>query len=203
VMFAWQNASQGTFVLPGLEVRPVQSAPRVMAKFDLTLSLREVGNRIVGGLEYATALFEPSTIERYIGYFRTLLEAVVADDTQVIDRLPMLPQAEREKLLFDFNDTRAHFTPEHSIHELVEAQAARTPNQVAVVFENQRLTYCELNQRANQLAHWLRKNDVGPETLVGICMERSPELVIGILGILKAGGAYVPFDTMYPPERLN
>ncbi|HEU4881703.1 MAG TPA: amino acid adenylation domain-containing protein, partial [Longimicrobium sp.] len=205
VMFAWQNASTAAKPAPpGLKPAPVDAAsPHVTARFDLMLSLGEAGGRITGGVEYATALFEKATVERWLGYLRRVLEAMAADDALGVDRLPMLPEVERRLVVREFNDTRRAYPRQACVHELVEAQAARMPGAVAVVFEGERVTYAELNARANQLAHHLRALGVGPDVRVGICVERSVEMVVGLLGILKAGGAYVPLDSSYPVDRLR
>ncbi|MFZ1005656.1 MAG: amino acid adenylation domain-containing protein, partial [Candidatus Sulfotelmatobacter sp.] len=202
VMFAWQNAVESSLELRGLALLPLPS-PHKVAQFDLTLSLREEEETIVGGIEYATSLFEPATIERYLGYFRTLLEAMVADDTRAVHRLSMLPESERHQLLYEWNDTKTEYPADKCVHQLFEEQAAQRPEAVAVVFEDQELTYEDLNLRANQLGNYLVKLGVGPEVRVGICMERSPEMVVGLLGVLKAGGAYVPLDPVYPADRLT
>ncbi|HEU0055230.1 MAG TPA: condensation domain-containing protein, partial [Longimicrobium sp.] len=202
VMFAWQNAA-GALELPGLTLAPADSAPRVTAKFDMLLSLGEEDGQLIGDLEYATSLFERATVERWLVYLRRVLEAMVADDALAVDRLPMLPSAERALVLREFNDTRREYPREACVHELFEAQAARTPGAVAVVFEDERVTYAALNERSNRLAHHLRALGVGPDARVGICVERSVEMVVGLLGILKAGGAYVPLDASYPVERLR
>ena len=136
------------------------------------------------------------------GHFRTLLEGIVAAPETPINVLPLLTSAESHQLLVEWNDTAAEYPEGRCIHQLFEAQAARTPEAVAVIFEDRQLSYAELNVRANQLAHYLRSKGVGPDVLVGICLERSLELVISLLGILKAGGAYVPLDPGYPQERL-
>jgi amino acid adenylation domain-containing protein len=203
VMFAWQNAPASRLELPGLSLAPADAAPHVTAKFDLLLSLWEDDGRIVGEVEYATALFDGATVERWLGYLRRMLEGMAADDGLGIDRLPMLPEAERRQVLREFNDTRREYPREACVHELFEAQAARTPGAVAVVFEGERVTYAALNARANRLAHHLRALGVGPDVRVGICVERSVEMVVGLLGILKAGGAYVPLDASYPVDRLR
>jgi amino acid adenylation domain-containing protein len=203
VMFAWQKAPKGTIHLPGLQVSPFTALPHNVSKFDLTLSLQQEGNQIVGEVEYATALYERSTIERYLGYFRTLLGAMVADDSQKVDRLPMLGQEERQQLLYEWNDTGTAFPADKCVHELFEEQVARTPEAVAVVFEGEELNYAQLNARANRLAHYLRELGVRPDDRVAICAERSVGMVVGLLGILKAGGAYVPLDPGYPKERLR
>src|ERR1700728_3798001 len=203
VMFAWQNNEEGTLELPGLELLALRSSPQRVAKFDLTLSLAEAGNTIVGGIEYATALFEPATIERYLGYLRNLLEAMVADDTRIIERLPILPEAERGRVLYGWNETKAEYPSDKWVHELFEAQVAKTPDAIAAVFEDTELSYGELNRRANQLAHYLRELRVSPDDRVAICVERGLEMVIALLAVLKAGGAYVPLDPSYPEERLR
>jgi amino acid adenylation domain-containing protein len=203
VMFTWQNAAKGRFELPGLEVQPLHSAPHVVAKFDLTLSLREAGGRIVGGLKYATALFERSTVERYLRYFRRLLEGMVAGDTQVVDRLLMLTGEERQKVLYEWNATEVEYPGNKCVHELFEEQVRKTPDAVAVVFQDMSLSYAELNRRANQLAHYLRGLGVKPDARLAICVERGFEMIVGLLAVLKAGGAYVPLDPAYPRERLR
>ena len=175
--------------------------PRSVAKFDLTLSLAEAGGRITGGLEYATALFDRATIERHAGYLQRLLEAMVADDARAVDRLPLLSDAERHQLLVEWNATEADYPRDKCVHELFEAQAARTPDAIAVVHEDAQLTYAELNAKANRLAHHLRTLGVSPDALVAIGLERSIELVIAELAILKCGAAYVPLDQNAPIQR--
>jgi amino acid adenylation domain-containing protein len=202
VMFAWQNDADGGLQLPGLTVTPV-AMPRSVANFDLTLSLAEAGERIAGRLEYATALFDRTTVERHAGYLRKLLEGMVADDARPVERLPLLGDAERHRLLEEWNATEAEFPRDECIHELFEAQAARTPDAIAVVHEDARLTYGELNACANRLARHLRGMGITPDARVAICVERSIEMVVGLLAILKAGGAYVPLDPAYPIELLG
>ncbi|MEG4144515.1 amino acid adenylation domain-containing protein [Microcoleus sp. Pol12B5] len=172
------------------------------AKVDLTLYLEEKQEEISGQLEYSTDLFDAVTIRRMAGHLIALLEGIAANPDRRIEELPLLGEKERHQLLVEWNDTRADYPSDRCIHQLFAAQAERTPDAIAVVFEDQKLTYCELNERANQLAHYLQKLGVKPEVLVGICVERSLEMAIGILGTLKAGGAYVPLDPGYPPERL-
>ncbi|HEX9935694.1 MAG TPA: amino acid adenylation domain-containing protein, partial [Longimicrobium sp.] len=217
VMFVWQNAPDEQVELAGLAQAALGPAPHPgsapepasgpepqgTAKFDLLLALSEAGGRITGGVEYATALFEQATVERWLGYLRRVLEAMVADDTLGVARLPMLAEAERRLVLREWNATEAAYPAEACVHELVEAQVARTPGAVAVAFEGERVTYAELNARANRLAHHLRALGVGPDVRVGICVQRSVEMVVGLLGILKSGGAYVPLDSSYPVDRLR
>jgi amino acid adenylation domain-containing protein len=202
VMFAWQNFAHGTLVLPGLEVEYLQT-PHNVAKFDLTLYLREAGNTIVGGIEYATALFEKGTVERYIGYFRNLLQAMVGDDTQVVDRLSFLSAFERHQMLYEWNNTRAEFPSDKCVHQLFEEQVTKTPDATAVVFEDESLSYSELNRRADHLAHYLQELGVSPNHRVAICVERSLGMLVGLLGILKAGAAYLPLDPTFPSDRLS
>ncbi|HEX8360464.1 MAG TPA: amino acid adenylation domain-containing protein, partial [Longimicrobium sp.] len=203
VMFSWQNNPQGSLQLPGLEVSPAEAATHTTARFDLSLSLQEAGGGIAGGVTYSTSLFDEATIERYLGYLRTVLEAMVADETRPVARLPLLAAAERERMVEEWNATEARYPAESCIHELFEAQVERTPHAVAVTLDDMHLTYAELNARANRLAHHLRERGVGPDARVAICAERSLEMVVGMLGVLKAGGAYVPLDPAYPHDRLR
>ena len=169
---------------------------------DLTLSLQETGQGLVGEWHYNAALFEPSSVDRMTGHFQTLLQDAVEHNEKSISELAILTEAERQKILVDWNATETDYPLETCIHTLFEAQVEHTPDAVALVFEEKQLTYSELNRKANQLAHYLRKLGVGPEVFVGISVERSFEMVIGLLGILKAGGAYVPMDPEYPKDRL-
>ena len=153
-------------------------------------------------ISYSTARFDAETVRRMLGHFQVLLESMAADSDQRLADLPLLTRPERHQLLVEWNNTRADFAKDACIHQLVEAQAERTPDAVAVVFADQRCTYRELNMRANQLAHRLHALGVGPEVLVGICVRRSLDMIVGMLAILKAGGAYVPLDPAYPKERL-
>ena len=201
-VLAFDNApGERVLSLPGLKVSEFKP-PHSSAKFDLTLLLRDVGERIEGALEYATDLFERASIERMSAHLLSLLEAMVADDQQRISTLKLLSQAERQQLLVGFNQTYRPYPSEQYIHELFEEQVARTPEAVAVVFEDRQLSYGELNAHANQLAHHLIALGIRPDDRVGICMERSLEMVVGLLGILKAGGAYVPLDPSDPAQRL-
>src|SRR5262245_6955480 len=174
-----------------------------VSKFDLSLSLSDRGEDISGRLQYNTDLFDEPTIARMLRHFQVLLEGIVADPNRRISDLPSLTEAEKDQLLVEWNETGRDYPKEKCLHQLFEEQVKRTPDSVAVIFEDQQLTYQELNTRANQLGHYLQKLGVGPETLVGICMERSLEMVVGLLGILKAGGAYVPLDPSYPKDRLD
>ncbi|WP_052519231.1 amino acid adenylation domain-containing protein [Archangium violaceum] len=201
VAFALQNAPSPDLKLPGIESRPLELMGQA-AKCELTLSLRETGAGLEGVVEYSTDLFEASTMARMFGHLRTLLEGVVADPGRRVGELPLLGEEERRQLLVEWNQTRTEYPRHATVHALFEEQAARRPEAVAVEYEEQRLTYAELNRRANQVARTLRGLGVGAGTLVGLCAGRSPELVAAMLGVLKAGGAYVPLDPSYPAERL-
>ncbi len=172
------------------------------SKFDLSLELEDRPEGLIGRFVYNTDLFDRSTIGRMVGHWQTLLESIVANPAQHIAELPLLTEAERQLFLVEWNATQTAYPKDWCVHQLFEAQVERTPDAIAVVFEREQLTYLELNERANQLAHFLQKLGIGPEVLVGICVERSVDMVVGLLGILKAGGAYVPLDPTYPPERL-
>ena len=159
------------------------------------------GERLRLRLDYRGDLFDRASVESLAGRLVRLLEAAVAEPERAIGRLDILSAEERHTILHEWNDTPRAIPPA-TVPQLFEAQVARTPDAVAVVFEDERLTYGELNARANQLAHHLRSHGVGPEVVVGLCIERSLEMIIGLLGILKAGGAYLPLDPSYPQERL-
>ncbi|TGO02729.1 hypothetical protein PN36_20090 [Candidatus Thiomargarita nelsonii] len=200
VMFVLQNAPMDHLELPGLTLTPLE-VESVIAKFDLTLTLEETANRLKGTLEYNTDLFEKATIKRMIGHYQTLLESILKKPQQSIDKLPILTAAEYQQIK-TWNKKTADYPVDLCIHQLFEAQVARTPQAIALVFEDQQLSYQTLNRKANQLAHYLQTLGIKPDRLVGLCIERSLEMVIGILGILKAGGAYLPLDPNYPTARL-
>jgi amino acid adenylation domain-containing protein len=169
---------------------------------DLTLELSETPNGLIGNVQYATDLFETATIDRLIGHFQTLLEGIVAHPEAKLSELPLLTESEYQQLLVAWNATTVELPDAHVIHSLFEQQVERTPQAVAAGYQTQHLTYSELNAKANQLAHYLRAIGVGSEARVGICVERSLDMVVGLLAILKAGGACVPLDPAYPEERL-
>jgi amino acid adenylation domain-containing protein len=201
VIFALQNAPSHALELAGLTISPVEIDTGT-AKFDLSLFLREEEDGLRGTLEYNTDLFEAATVRRMREHYQTLLAGIVANPDERIATLPLLTAIERQQLLVEWNTTQTASPRAACIQQLFEAQVARTPEAVAVVYGEQHLTYHELNCRANQLAHYLRTLGVGPEVLVGLCVERSLEMIVGVLGTLKAGGAYVPLDPTYPQERL-
>ncbi|BAY89332.1 MULTISPECIES: non-ribosomal peptide synthetase [unclassified Tolypothrix] len=191
VMFILQDTSYQDLQLPGLN----------KAALDLTLEMLETSTGIKGKIQYNTDLFDAATITRMIEHFQTLLVGIVTHPDQNIATLPLLTASEQHQLLWQWNDTQVDY-PQQCIHRLFEQQVERTPDAVAIVFHHQQLTYRQLNQRANQLAHHLQSLGVVPEVLVGICVERSIEMIVGMLAVLKAGGAYVPLDPAYPQERL-
>ena len=206
VMLVLQNNAELRPELLGLEAG-FEAVSTASAKFDLSLSLAErrgfdgTPAGIEGALEYASDLFDRSSVEAIAGRLVRLLEGAVADPDRAIGRLDILSPAERHTILREWNDT-ARAVPGMTLPELFAAQVARTPAADAVVFEDERLSYGELDARSSQLAHHLRGLGVGPEVVVGLCIERSLAMLVGLLGILKAGGAYLPLDPDYPPERL-
>jgi amino acid adenylation domain-containing protein len=211
-MLGWQNTSEGGVELPGLRVGGVGaaasagsagSAAEAAARFDLSLDLSERDGRIVGSVTYATSLFDQATVERHVGYLRHVLQAMVADERQPVERLALLAADERTRVLEEWNRTEAAYPADACIHELFQAQVERTPHAVAVVFADQWSSYADLNARANRLAHHLRSLGVGPDARVAVCVERSLEMVVSLLAVMKAGGAYVPLDPGHPAERLE
>ncbi|HYO56343.1 non-ribosomal peptide synthetase [Archangium sp.] len=202
VVFDVKNPARGSperladFELTSLNTRVTNT------KFDLSLFMVDHADGMAGVCEYSTDLFEEQTVQRMLGHLKTLLEGVAANAEQRLSKLPLLGEQEKRQLLVEWNRTEAEYPRETCIHEWFEAQAERTPDALAVSSASGRLTYGELNRRANQLAHYLRRKGVGPEQRVVLCMERSVELVVGALGIMKAGGAYVPVEPAYPVERL-
>ncbi|MCP4662342.1 MAG: amino acid adenylation domain-containing protein, partial [bacterium] len=206
VMFVHQTLSRLP-ALPGAELTvsalPIAGA---VAKFDITLFVADGGTGLSAALEYNTDLFDAGTATRLLDHYRRLLEGVVAAPERPLSELSLLSPGERHQLLGEWNDTAVAFGPERRLHELVEARVAAVPDAIAVAQGDERVSYAELNRRANQLAHYLRSRAAGagaPELLVGICLDRSVEMVVGLLGILKAGGAYVPLDPTYPEDRLT
>lgn len=194
--------------LPNLAASRLNVDIQYAAPLDIDLALLQTEEEIRGHCLYNSDLFDVTTIERLIGHYQTLLAAICRDPSQRIYDLPLLTDAEQQQLLVEWNDTWVDYPKEQLLHRLFEAQVERTPDAVALLFDasgtqKPTLTYRELNRRANQVARTLRTMGVGPDTLVGICMERSLEMVVGIFGILKAGGAYVPLDPTYPAERLQ
>jgi amino acid adenylation domain-containing protein len=201
VMLALQNAPREELDAPGLKMSRLAGDNRT-AKFDLTLEVDDAAPELCCLFEYNTDLFDADTIRRMIGHFRTLLRGIVADPGLRLADLPLLADEERHQLVVAFNDTATDYPRDKTVHQLFEAQAALTPDSTALVFGEESLTYAELNARANRLAHRLLSLGVEPDTLVGLCVERSIEMVVGLLAVLKAGGAYLPLDPALPRERL-
>jgi amino acid adenylation domain-containing protein len=201
VMFAMQNMPVEDLCLPGLTIRPT-ILHLGTARLDLTVDAWERPEGLWLSFEYSTDLFDAETISRLAENFRMLLTGVVDDPGARVPALPLLTEAERRQVLVTWNASEADYPADQCIHELFEAQAAHTPHAVAAVFGDTSLTYRVLNERANAVAHRLRAMGVGPDVRVGVCLERSLELLVGVLGILKAGGAYVPLDPAFPQERL-
>ncbi len=190
------------FQLAGLSCSPMEESPDCVARFDLSLTLVETEDGLLTGAEYKTDLFDTSTIIRLLDHWQVLLEAIVRDPGQPIETLPLLTESEMHRLLVEWNDTTRTISHDLCLHQLIEQQVEQTPESIAVICGQAALTYGELNARANQFAHRLREIGVGPDKLVGVCMERSLKLVVALLAILKAGGGYLPLDPDYPAERL-
>lgn len=201
VMFVYQQHTGAPFTLPGVSVEPLFIDGGV-SKFDVTLFAVETEHGLEVGVEYASDLFDAPSIERLVSHFETLLRGAVAQPRQPVAQLPLLPAAEREQLLVQWNHTQLDYPRDTVIHTLIEQNAQKTPDAPALLFQDQTLTYRQLNERANQLAHHLQTLGVRANTPVALCVERSIEMFVGMVGILKAGGAYVPLDPSYPAERL-
>ena len=201
VSFSVNNTPPAPFELPGIKVRKVAGHGE-SAKFDLSLSFAETGTELHGTLEYSADLFERATIERMASHLHNLIDAVIENPHARLSALPLMGRDELDQLLVQFNDTARSYPQHLTLHQLFEQQAARAPEAIAVAFEHHRLTYAELDARANRLAHHLRSLGVQPDSLVGICMPRCIELVVAMLAVLKAGGAYLPIDPDYPTERI-
>ena len=231
ISFSLQNTPIQTLELPEISLSLVEFDIGT-AKLDLEFNLWEDVENIRGEVVYSTDLFDRATITRMLGHFQTLLAGIVTNPKQPICELPILTKLEQHQVLVEFNQNQSYFTPPsppllrggvrkintqfpplsrggvreikaQCFHHLFEQQVEKTPDAIALVFENQQLTYRELNNQANQVAHYLQKLGVVPEVIVGICLERSLEMIIGLLGILKAGGAYLPLDPNYPQKRLK
>ncbi|HLM44194.1 MAG TPA: amino acid adenylation domain-containing protein, partial [Myxococcaceae bacterium] len=202
VLFSLQNVETVHPTFGDLATEEVPAELEV-SKFDLSLYLEErQGGVLSGVVEYSTALFDRVTVERLAGHYVRLLERIAEVPETRLSQLELLGEVEKRQLLEEWSGARSE-VPEHCIHELFEQQVRATPEAVAVGFGKQQLSYAQLDARANQLAHYLRKKGVGPEARVGVYLERSVEMVVGLMGVLKAGGAYVPLDPSYPAERVK
>jgi amino acid adenylation domain-containing protein len=202
VMFVLQNYSSQGIEMDGIKLNPIGVSGRT-AKFDLTLVMQELGQQICGGLEFSTDLFDFSTIGRMRDHLDTLFKEVVAYPDQRISEYRLLSAAERHQLLIEWNETRSDYPSHKCVHQLFEVQAEQRPDAVAVIIDQEQLSYSELNYRANQLAYFLLSLEVGPEMLVAICLHRSIDAVIAMLAVLKSGAAYLPLDPLLPFERLT
>ncbi len=206
VMMVLQNTAVETLEMSGLQLsnveREKESEQNRSAKFDLLLALNEKGDELSGTLEYSVDLFDRETIKRFSRQFERVLRAVAENEECRVSELPLLSEEERHELLYDWNKTEK-FESAGSLAVKFEHEVERSPEAVALTFENEELSYRELNRRSNQLAHHLRGLGVGPEVRVGLLLERSAEMIVSILAVLKAGGAYVPLEASAPPERLN
>ncbi|MDB6021486.1 MAG: amino acid adenylation domain protein, partial [Pedosphaera sp.] len=201
VMFIFQNSPMPVLQTAGLHIQPFEIDTGA-SKFDLTVNLEETPAGLGGWVEFATDLFQPESITRLLGHYQTLLEAVAANPDQPIDMLPLVTGTERRQLLETWNTSQRTYPHAHCVHDLFELQAAATPDSTAVVCDESRLTYAELNERSNQLAHYLRRCGLQRGARVGISLGRSIDMAVGLYAILKAGGAYIPLDPTYPRERL-
>ncbi len=200
--FVLQNAPMEALQLKGLHLKAVPSGFKTV-KGDMYLSMHEGPEGLESRLEYSVDLFDQATTERLLEHFQVLLEAVVANPELKVSQIPLLTERERREVVIEFNANSSEFSRHLCMHQFFEQQVERTPDATACVFEKHQLTYRELNRRANQVAHYLQKRGAHPEMLVGICAERSFDMLVGILGILKAGSAYVPLDPAYPKDRLR
>ncbi len=202
VIFTWQNTPHGCIDMEGLTIENIEYLPAT-ANFDLSLSLLETDDGIKGTLNYATGLFERNSIKRYIEYFKTLLKSMVSNEKQSIYQLNLFRSSELSQLLYEWNDTEEEYFKDKCIHELIEDQVEDTPDVIAAAFESEYISYREMNVRANQLSRYLVRIGIRIDNLVGIYIDQSLEMVIGLYGILKSGGAYVPLDPQYPEYRLR
>jgi iturin family lipopeptide synthetase A len=202
VLFVFQNVPFTALELGAAKMLPFD-VDNGAAQFDVTLMLEETSSGMEGSIAYNKGLFDAATMRRMIEHYQMLLSGVVENPKQPIAWLPLLTANERKQVTEEWNRTEAQYPLNKCLHEIFEEQVERTPRAVAVVDEDRELSYEELNRRANQIAHYLRKLGVGPDVIVGLCMERSVEMVVGLLGVLKAGAAYMPLDPEYPAERLT
>lgn len=202
VMFSFQALPGAPVEIPRLKLSSF-NAENLTAKFDLTCYVMESGQGLVAALEYNSDLFRPDTIDNMLANYETLLKNIVANPSAHISELAILTEAGRLQITNDFNNTQRGYPQDACIHDLFEAQAAKSPDEIAVVFEDRSLSYSELNRLANRLAHYLIDLGVGPDVRVAICMQRSLDLAVAVLGVLKAGGAYLPLDVAYPAERIS
>ncbi|MDB6024686.1 MAG: amino acid adenylation enzyme/thioester reductase family protein [Verrucomicrobiales bacterium] len=200
-LYSFHSLPRKALELQGLKVQQLH-VDTGASKFDLSLDVNELADGLSGIFEYNTDLFDKETIGRMASHFQSLIAAAAADPSRPISELPLLSELERQQMLVQWNDTEVDYPRDACIQTLFEEQAATSANETAMEFEGTTMSYSELDRRANQVAHYLRSLGVGSETLVGLCIERSLDMVVAMLGILKAGGAYIPLDPAFPPDRL-
>jgi len=202
VLFILLNVPNNHLELPGVRVTE-KNFDKGASTFDLTFLVEEKEAGLKCSFEYNTVLYNEETISRLIGHFQVVLEAIISNPQTSVQQLPLLTEREKQQLLIEWNQTTKDYPKNYCIHQLFQEQVQKTPDAIAVIFAEEKLTYRQLNHQANQLAHYLQSLGVGPEVLVGISVERSLEMIVGLFGILKAGGAYVPLDPSYPAERVE
>lgn len=202
VMFQFQSSASRVLDLKDLEVTPLETSTGT-SKFDLMMATREEHGNILCVLEYNTGLFDADTIDRMLEHYATLLSGIVARPDDLISRLPLMTKVEAQRILKEWNETSAEFPRDQTIHELFEEQVARTPDATALISGTDRVSFSELNQRANQMARYLQKHSIGSETTVAVCLNRSVDMIVCLFGILKAGGTYVPLEPTFPAERIS
>ncbi len=202
VMFTLQNVDMGEIEVAGIKLKPHNLENRI-SKFDMTVEAVELVNSMSINIQYCTKLFSRTTIERMYRHLENIIQAVTENIDIKLSQVDMLTEEERQQILIDFNNTKADYPKDKTIHQLFEEQAEKTPDNIAVVYEDKSLTYRELNERANQVARVLRNKGVSTDNIVTIMVERSLQLIVGIIGILKAGGAYLPIDPSYPSDRIQ
>ncbi len=201
VMYVFQEISNRGSEMADIEIQQIEVFNKV-SMTDLLLGVKVAGNKLTGSIDYSTDLFDAATIEALLAHYITLLESIVAEPELDIADLSIMDEAERSELLIEWNATAMEYDSGCCLHQLIEAQVDRTPDAVAAGFEGRELSYRELDRQANRLAHHLQGLGVGPDSLVGVSLERSDQMLVAVLGVLKAGGAYVPMDPEYPKERL-
>ena len=202
VMFSLQNMETGKLEIDNMSFEPYRMENNV-AKFDMTLTAMEDKDKIAFSVEYCTRLFEKDTIQRFAVYYINVLKSVLENPKKRLADIDILTGEERNKLLYEFNDTGLEYPKDKTIHQLFEEQVERTPDNIAVIYGDNKLTYRQLNEKANRLARVLRAKGIGPDSIAGIMVKRSPKMLVGLMAILKAGGAYLPIDPEYPGDRIN
>ncbi len=202
VMFVLQNMDMGELEIDSIKIKSYKSE-NMISKFDISMNAVELDNSISIDIQYCTKLFNKVTIERIFNHLQKIIRVVTENIDTKLSEVDILTEEERQQILIDFNNTKADYPMDKTIHQIFEEQVEQTPNNIAVVFEDKRLTYRELNERANQLARKLRSRGIASDSIVAIMVEHSTEMIIGIMGILKAGGAYLPIDPKYPKDRIE